>query len=74
MLIQFLTVLPEPIIPLNVTEWALNCVTLEECKRLAVTSLPPVHFHVFFYVLSFLRHLVHSNPKLHMSTMRQCGK
>jgi len=66
-LILFLESLGEPVIPFHLFEQAIEqCNTYSQCKLL-VSSIHPVHFNTFYYLMSFLREILNHGNKNKLS-------
>lgn len=61
-LLRFLDYLAEPVVPLDFHEKILECTSLVQCKGL-VAQFPSVHIKVFYYIISFLKHILAHSAK-----------
>ena len=61
-LLKFLDSLADPVIPFSMYQNCIECSSLNESKQL-LSSLQFVNYNVFYYLMAFLRDLIHTVPR-----------
>ncbi len=70
---RFLESLPESVIPLDKYKQALDSAQSYPLSKQVVSTLPEVHFNVFYYLMAFLRVVLQRETKNKL-TAEKLGK